>query len=279
LTGPRLNSTRGKPSVARNEDAAHADAVFRALADPIRRLLLDRIRDRPGITLKELHAGLDMTRFGVMRHLSVLEEAGLIVTRKDGRSKRHFLNSVAIEEAVGRYISQFARNRAQTLLGLKDALDQQGDFDVTTDALVFQIVINAPPAKVWNALTQGDFTKLYFFETMVELNSAKGSPIKYRYRDGSTAVEGEVLDITEPKKLVISWHPCYDPVLARETPSRVTFELEERGPFTLLTVIHDEFPAESKVAGEVSRGWPFILSNLKTLLETGKPMGRISGLT
>jgi DNA-binding transcriptional ArsR family regulator len=99
------------------------DAVFKALADSTRRLLLDLLFDRDGRTLGDLEAQVDMTRFGVMKHLRVLEEAGLVVTRKSGREKLHFLNAVPIRQIHDRWIDKFTEQRVTALLDLKRELE------------------------------------------------------------------------------------------------------------------------------------------------------------
>jgi DNA-binding transcriptional ArsR family regulator len=100
------------------------DAVFKALSDPSRRLLLDRLFERDGRTLTELDAELEMTRFGVMKHLRVLEEAGLVVSRKQGREKLHFLNPVPIREIHDRWIDKYTERRVSALLDLKNELEE-----------------------------------------------------------------------------------------------------------------------------------------------------------
>jgi DNA-binding transcriptional ArsR family regulator len=100
------------------------DAVFKALADPTRRHLLDRLFERDGRTLGELEDGLEMTRFGVMKHLRVLEDAGLVVTRRAGREKHHFLNPVPIRELHDRWIDKYTERRVTALLDLKSALEE-----------------------------------------------------------------------------------------------------------------------------------------------------------
>jgi DNA-binding transcriptional ArsR family regulator len=100
------------------------DGVFRALADPTRRFLLDLLFEREGRTLSELDAELEMTRFGVMKHLRVLEEAGLVVTRRQGREKLHFLNPVPIRQVHDRWIDKYTERRVSTLLNLKDQLEE-----------------------------------------------------------------------------------------------------------------------------------------------------------
>ena len=100
------------------------DAVFKALADPSRRLLLDRLFERDGRTLTELDAELEMTRFGVMKHLRVLEDAGLVISRKQGREKLHFLNPVPIREIHDRWIDKYTERRVSALLDLKNELEE-----------------------------------------------------------------------------------------------------------------------------------------------------------
>ena len=102
------------------------DRVFKALADRTRRLLLDRLFERDGRTLTELEADTDMTRFGVMKHLRVLEEAGLIVTRRSGREKLHFLNPVPIHAIGKRWIAKFQHPALDALAELKERLEGEG---------------------------------------------------------------------------------------------------------------------------------------------------------
>jgi DNA-binding transcriptional ArsR family regulator len=101
------------------------DRVFKALADPTRRLLLDRLFKRDGLTLTELEAAVDMTRFGVMKHLRQLESAGLVVTRRSGREKLHFLNPVPIRQIHDRWITKYAERRVSALVDLKTELEKK----------------------------------------------------------------------------------------------------------------------------------------------------------
>ena len=101
------------------------DTVFKALADPTRRFLLDLLFQRDGRTLKELESGLEMTRFGVMKHLRVLEEANLVVTRKSGREKLHFLNPVPIRLIHDRWIDKFREREVSALMALKTELEEK----------------------------------------------------------------------------------------------------------------------------------------------------------
>ena len=99
------------------------DRVFKALADPTRRLLLDRLFERDGRTLTELESQLEMTRFGVMKHLRVLEEAGLVVSRKAGRTRLHYLNAVPIRQIHDRWITKYSEPRVSALAELKTQLE------------------------------------------------------------------------------------------------------------------------------------------------------------
>jgi DNA-binding transcriptional ArsR family regulator len=101
------------------------DAVFKALADPTRRSLLDQLFEQDGLTLKSLESDLEMTRFGVMKHLRVLEDAGLVTTRRHGREKLHFLNPVPIRLIHDRWVSKYAEPMAATLSGLKEELEAE----------------------------------------------------------------------------------------------------------------------------------------------------------
>src|SRR5215216_6148827 len=178
-------------------------AAFRALADPSRRLLLDRLFERDGQTLGELTGYLpDMTRFGVMRHLDVLEVAGLISTRKEGREKRHFLNPVPIRLIHDRWISKYAA----PVLGAMTAL--KGHLEGTRMAAslepidhVYSIYINADPHRVWQALTDGEDTVQYYYGTRVISDWKPGSPLRYDYPDGTVAADGEVVAVDPPKRL------------------------------------------------------------------------------
>jgi DNA-binding transcriptional ArsR family regulator len=100
------------------------DRVFKALADPTRRLLLDRLFERDGRTLTELESELEMSRFGVMKHLRVLEDAGVVLTRREGRAKHHFLNPVPIRLIHDRWIDKYTERRASALANLKHELER-----------------------------------------------------------------------------------------------------------------------------------------------------------
>ena len=136
------------------------DAIFKALADPTRRALLDTLRDRGGQTLTELEQGLGMTRFGVMKHLGVLEEAGLIVTRRDGRFKYHYLNALPIQEVADRWMAPYAKPLARFALDLKNELEGRATMPDTPN-YVLETYIRTTPEALWEALTKPEWTRQY----------------------------------------------------------------------------------------------------------------------
>src|SRR6478736_2322390 len=137
------------------------DGVFRALADPTRRFLLDLLFEREGRTLHELDSELEMTRFGVMKHLRVLEEAGLVVTRRQGREKLHFLNPVPIRLVHDRWVSKYAEPWAAGLSDLKQELEHT--MEPKTMEKVFEIYIKTTPERLWDAITDPETRAKYNF--------------------------------------------------------------------------------------------------------------------
>jgi uncharacterized protein YndB with AHSA1/START domain len=137
---------------------------------------------------------------------------------------------------------------------------------------VHQVFIRATAEEIWAAITKPEFTLKYFYGTRVDSDLAVGSPFLYRAGDtDELLVEGEVLESDPPKRLSVSWRFLYDPELAAEEPSRVTWEIEpQEGGYCKFTAVHDGLGAKS--AEHVAGGWPYIVSGLKTLLETGKPL-------
>jgi uncharacterized protein YndB with AHSA1/START domain/DNA-binding transcriptional ArsR family regulator len=248
------------------------DDVFRALGDRSRRKLLDRLERRDGQTLSELCEGIAMTRFGVMKHLRLLEEAGLITTRKHGREKLHYLNPVPIRLIHDRWVSKFREPFTAALTQLKSRLEAP-PMSASDDKpqQVYTVFIRTTPAKLWQALTDGDFTQRYFHGTRVRSSFEKGAPMQYLMPDGSVAVDGEVVECDPLRKLVHTWIIRYDPTASHEV-SRVTWLIEQRGASCKLTAIHELENAPITAKGVAGEGWGTVLSGLKTLLETGQPL-------
>jgi uncharacterized protein YndB with AHSA1/START domain/DNA-binding transcriptional ArsR family regulator len=253
---------------------AEMEPVFKALADPSRRRLLDRLFERDGQTLSELAGSLpSMTRFGAMKHLRLLEEAGLVTSRKVGREKLHYLNAVPIRLIHDRWIGKYRKSRAAALVDLKLQMEDEMATMDSRPAQVYTVFIRAPREKVWDAITKPEFTHQYFYGSEPSSSWKPGAPLVWtEHETGRMLVEGDVIECDRPRRLVHTWNVRYDESLAAEAASRVTWELEETDGVTKLTAIHDEFQQGSKVYDNVAGGWPFVLSGLKTLVETGAPL-------
>ena len=246
-------------------------AVFRALGDPSRRLLLDRLFDRDGQTLGELAAQLPgMTRFGVMRHLDVLEAAGLIETRRAGREKHHYLNPVPIRLVADRWIGKFAVPVVGAMTGLKHDLEATS---MLAPDHVYSVLIRATPDRIWRAITDGVETERYYFGTHVASDWSVGGRVVYSYPDGSVAADGEVLEIDPGRRVALSFHARWDPAIEAEGPVRMTWEIEPAGGgVSKLTVITAGAVEGGRVQADFAGGIVHIVSGLKTLVETGEPL-------
>jgi uncharacterized protein YndB with AHSA1/START domain/DNA-binding transcriptional ArsR family regulator len=244
----------------------HDEAAFKALADANRRTLLDRLFERDGQALEELEAALpEMTRFGVMKHLRVLEAANLVTTRRAGRRKLHYLNPVPIRLIHDRWISKYAEPWIGGMADLKHRLEAP----MSTPLHVYQIYVRATPERIWQALTDSEIVKHYYFGSVIDSDFQPGSPIIYKQPDtGRIDIEGEVLEADPPRKLVHTFSVRWDPDL-NDPPTRVTWEITPMGEACRLSVTHDGFTEENETFASTRDGWPMILSGLKTYLETG----------
>ena len=240
------------------------DVVFKALADPTRRQLLDELFERDGQTLSALEQRLPMTRFGVMKHLRVLEEAGLVLTQRRGREKLHFLNPVPIRLAHDRWVSKYAEPWAAGLSELKNQLEAKMQ-------RVFEIYIKTTPERLWQAITDPTMRSTYNFGVAVDSDWTTGS----RYVGGHPAsgarlLEGENIEVDPPRRLVQSFTALWSEDVESEGSSRVTWEIEPVGDSCRLLLTHDQLREGANE--ELYGGWPMILSGLKTLLETGESL-------
>jgi uncharacterized protein YndB with AHSA1/START domain len=243
--------------------------IFRALADPNRRVLLDRLFERDGQTIGELCGYLpDMTRFGVMKHLGILEEANLVTTVRSGREKRHFLNPVPIRLVHDRWISKFA----EPVVGAMSAIKAQLESPMDTIDHIYSVYIKAEPARVWRAIVDGDETVRYYFGTRVASDWTAGSPLTYAYPDGSTAADGKILEIEAGRRVVMSFHPRWDPGIESEGAVRMTWEVEPAEDGGSKLTVTSALKPDSKAAEEFAGGIVYIVSGLKTYIETGEPL-------
>jgi DNA-binding transcriptional ArsR family regulator/uncharacterized protein YndB with AHSA1/START domain len=253
------------------------DEVFRALADPSRRRLLDSLNARNGQTLGELCGQLDMARQSVSKHLAVLEHANLVTTVWRGREKLHYLNAEPINAITERWIDQYSRERVRTLADLKRALE---DTPMERPEFVYTTYIRTTPERLWQALIDPAFSRRYL-----------GHAIESAWKPGSTYVwDQDGFKIEHPDQVILECEPyrrlaftfhTFPPELAAvvglsedtiaraagEPRSKVTFDIEPYGQQVKLTVVHDGFEPGSTVLELVSHGWPVKLSSLKSMLE------------
>ncbi|MBC6469591.1 metalloregulator ArsR/SmtB family transcription factor [Actinomadura alba] len=240
------------------------DEVFKALADPTRRSLLDELFREDGQTLSALEKRLPMTRFGVMKHLKQLEEAGLVVTKRRGREKIHFLNPIPIRLLHDRWVSKYAEPWADALSGLKSSLERPME-------KVFEIYIRTTPERLWEAITDGEIRSKYHFGSRVSSDWTPGSRLEMSHPNADGLLgEGEILEVDPRRRLVHSMLALWGDDVKSEGTSRVTWEIEPVGDSCRLTVTHDELREGAN--DQLYGGWPMILSGLKTWLETGESL-------
>jgi uncharacterized protein YndB with AHSA1/START domain/DNA-binding transcriptional ArsR family regulator len=271
--------------------------VFRALADPSRRHLLDALYERDGRTLSELVEGLAMSRQAVSKHLAVLESAGLVTAVRRGRERHHHLNPAPLGDIADRWIRKYHRGRVDALTDLRRALEGPVTETTTTatpdpaathpgaTAFVYVSYIRTTPEKLWEALTTPAFIRRYFDGGGPDSDWAVGSSVRWSMGGETPADWGQqVLESDPPRRLAYTWHnyrPEMQPMfgwsdeklaeLQQEPVSRVAFEIEPVTDAAVkLTVTHDGFVPGSEMLAGISGGWPGILSNLKSLLETGE---------
>src|ERR1700750_1075912 len=171
------------------------DDVFRALADPSRRQLLDALNARNGQTLRELCAGLDMARQSVSKHLAVLEAANLVSTVRRGREKLHYLNAAPINEIAERWITRYDQGRVHALADLKRALE---DSPVDRPSFVYTTYIKTTPERLWQALTEPAFTRRYWFGVSFETDWSRGSVMRWDHDGTPTEAPDQVVLEAEP---------------------------------------------------------------------------------
>ena len=237
------------------------DEVFRALADPTRRRLLDELFRADGQTLGALEAKFDITRFGVSKHLKQLEAAGLVVTQRRGREKLHFLNPVPIRRVYDRWVSKYSEPWVTGLSDLKTRME-------TAMEKVYEIYIRTTPERLWQAITDHDERGRYQFGITVDSDWQVGSRYEMHHPNSPDLLgEGEILEADAPHRLVTSFRALWGDDVKSEGTSRVTWEINQIDDTCCLLLTHDQLP--EGVNDQIYGGWPMILSGLKTWLETG----------
>jgi uncharacterized protein YndB with AHSA1/START domain len=226
--------------------------------------LLDRLHDRNGQTLGELCAQLEMTRQSATQHLDVLAAANLVATVRRGREKFHYLNPVPLQEIQERWIDKFERPRLRVLRSVKRRAEETM---TGRPEFVYVVYIESSPERVWQALTDADLTAEYWGHSNVS-DWQTGSHWEHQRTDGSGVadVTGTVTESSPPTRLVTTWAaPGQD---RPGGPSQVTFDIEPYGGIVRLTVSHDNFLDDAE-RHSAAAGWAAVLSNLKSMIETG----------
>ncbi len=252
------------------------DDVFFALSHPLRRELLDLLKERGGRTLGDLESHLPVSRFGVMKHLKVLEAAHLVVSRKAGREKLHFLNAVPIQEVSDRWIARYAVPFVRTMADIKSIAEtMEKEKEMTSEHQpkhVYELYIRASAETVWEIITSDEKTPLWQHFNMTSRTDwrAEGD---YAWMMGERiAICGKIVEMEPPRRVVLTFSAQWAPDVAADKPSRVVFEIEPLpGKACKLTLVHDDFGGETATSKAVVGGWPESLSRLKTLAETGVP--------
>jgi uncharacterized protein YndB with AHSA1/START domain len=241
------------------------DPVFKALADPTRRGLLDELFREDGQTLSALERRLTMSRFGVMKHLKVLADAGLITTRRQGREKLHYLNPVPIRLIHDRWVGKYAQPWTSMVNPAMPGLEE------SAMRKVFEIYIKATPERLWEAMTDSAMRAKYNFGVGVTSDWSPGSSYRsFHPLWPEPLVEGENLEVDPPRRLVQSFRARWDDAVRAAGTSRVTWEVEPAADACRLTVVHDDLASGARP--ELYGSWPVILSGLKTFLETGQEL-------
>ncbi len=250
------------------------DEVFKAINDPSRRLLLDGLYERDGQTLGELCALLpEMTRYGVMNHLRILEEAELVISHKQGRQKFHYLNPVPIKLIHNRWISRYTELRVGAITGIK-ARVETGEHHVEQPAHIYKSYIRGTAEEVWDAITNPDKTVQYFYGTLVDSRWEVGAEMNYNYSDGTAASTGRIIAIDANKRLEFTFHALWDEELAAEGPVREVWSLEESDGMVELRI--ELYEVGPKTLQDFKDGLPYIVSGLKSLVETGSGLASAS---
>ncbi len=244
--------------------SGRVEQVFKALADPTRRELLDELFRHDGQALGALAGRFDMTRVAVAKHLRLLEGAGLVAVHRRGREKLHYLNPIPIRLVHDRWVSKYTEAWAASLVDLKRDLEASVE-------KIFEIYIRTSPERLWQAITDPEVRARYQFGAAIKSDWTSGSSYQVTH-DGApgSLIEGENLKIDPPRRLVQSYRAVWGDDVAAEGTSRVTWQIEPVGDSCRLTVTHDQLreDADEHLYG----GWPMILSGLKTWLETGQEL-------
>ena len=262
------------------------DAVFRALADPTRRALLDSLHERDGQTLLELCVGTHMSRQSVSKHLGILEKAHLVTSVRRGRRKLHHLNPAPLADIGERWIHRYQRARIDLLSDLRRALEERPLTMLERTEFRYVAYLRTTPEHLWRALTEPAFTTRWWQGTAIDSDWTSGARMTWHHHD--TVIEHPdqvVLAYDPPRLLAYTWH-TFTPdwaaavgfseerraALDTEPRTTVTFELEPVDDQVKLTVTHGNLQADGTVIGLITEGWPRVVSDLKSVVEAADPV-------
>lgn len=239
------------------------DKLFKALNDPARRTLLDALRLRDGQTLSELEQHLDMTRFGVMKHLKLLEEAHLVLTRKQGRSKFHYLNALPLQELMDRWVAPFLQPQARALIEMKTRHERE--INMSKPDFMMQTFIRCTQDALWDALSDPATMAAYHFMcNEVQGEARVGGALTWLLPNGEPMLTQRPTRIDPKTRIEATFEPTFfGPDAA---PSRMVFLIEPQGESCKLTIEHYDLPAGQD---GVAEGWARLAASLKSYLETG----------
>ena len=242
------------------------DAIFKALNDPARRNLLDSLRKRDGQSLSDLEEVLEMSRFGVMKHLRVLEDAGLIITRKDGRFKYHYLNALPLQDVMDRWAAPFLQRQARAVTELKAKLER--DTAMGKPDFMMQTFIRCTQDALWAALTEADQMAAYHFAcNVVEGNATLNKDTAFILPNGDAMLRQTTTAMDPKTRIAMTFEPLF---MGPDAPaSHMVYLIEEQGENCKLTIEHyDMAPGQEGFA----EGWARLASSLKSYLETGNAL-------
>lgn len=246
------------------------DEIFKALNDPARRALLDSLRTKDGQSLTDLEAQLEMTRFGVMKHLRVLEDAHLIVTRKVGRFKYHYLNALPLQELVDRWVAPFLQPQAQALSALKTKLELETRMGKPD--FMMQTFIRCTQDALWDALTKGDQMAAYHvYCNKVRGDAVVGGNIDFIRPDDTTMLRQVTKQLDPKSRIEMTFEPHF---MGPGAPSSsMVYLIEAQGDACKLTIEHYDIAPGQEGFGE---GWAHLAASLKSYLETGVAMKAVA---
>jgi DNA-binding transcriptional ArsR family regulator len=239
------------------------DTLFKALNDTTRRALLDALRTKDGQSLTDLETNLEMSRFGVMKHLRVLEDANLVLTRKAGRFKYHYLNAHPLQEMVDRWVTPFLQPQARALSELKQKLERETTMGKPD--FMMQTFIRCTQDALWNALTDpSEMGAYHFMCNEVRMHDSMLSFIK---PDGDPMLKQEITSSAPKSRLELTFEPLF---MGPEAPaSHMVYMIEPQGDQCKLTIEHYDMASGQEGFAE---GWARLSSSLKSYLETGSAL-------